>query len=251
MTRETAPEAIDNLQRRKLELDVEIHALEREKDEASKERLQTARKAISQVDEELAPLVAAYENEKSRGDEVNKTRKKIEELKAKADEAERRYAKFPFHATPKWLICRILRYDLATASDLRYYALPDLQNRLESLLAKQGEEEKPSLGGADTVTSEQIAEIVARWTSIPVTRLMSTEKDKLLRMEKILSEGVVGQPEAVKAVANAIRLSRSGLGNAQRPIASFLMAGPSGTGKTLLSKTVGSDHPDIKSFATY
>lgn len=93
-------------------------------------------------------------------------------------------------------------------------------------------------GGDDSVTPEQIAEIVARWTSIPVTRLMSTEKEKLLRMEKILAQNVVGQPEAVRAVANAIRLSRSGLGNAQRPIASFLMAGPSGTGKTLLSKTV-------------
>lgn len=92
VTRETAPETIDKLQRRKLELEVEIHALEREKDEASKERLHVARKAIAQVDEELAPLVAAYENEKSRGDEVNKTRKKIDELKAKADEAERRYA---------------------------------------------------------------------------------------------------------------------------------------------------------------
>jgi ATP-dependent Clp protease ATP-binding subunit ClpB len=91
VTRETAPEAIDKLQRRKLELEVEIHALEREKDAASKERLQVARKAIAQVDEELAPLVAAYENEKSRGDEVNNIRKKIDELKAKADEAERRY----------------------------------------------------------------------------------------------------------------------------------------------------------------
>lgn len=93
-------------------------------------------------------------------------------------------------------------------------------------------------GDTDTVTPEQIAEIVARWTNIPVTRLMSTEKDKLLRMEKILAEQVVGQPEAVKAVANAIRLSRSGLRNEQRPIASFLFAGPSGTGKTLMSKTV-------------
>jgi ATP-dependent Clp protease ATP-binding subunit ClpB len=91
VTRETAPEAIDKLQRRKLELDVEIHALEREKDAASKERLQAARKAIAQVDEQLDPLVAAYENEKSRGDEVNKIRKKIDELKAKAEEAERRY----------------------------------------------------------------------------------------------------------------------------------------------------------------
>jgi ATP-dependent Clp protease ATP-binding subunit ClpB len=137
------------------------------------------------------------------------------------------------------MISAFFRYDLTAASDLRYYALPELQQRLESLLAKQADEEKSGVeGAADTVTPEQIAEIVARWTSIPVTRLMSTEKEKLLRMEKILSENVVGQPEAVRAVANAIRLSRSGLGNAQRPIASFLMAGPSGTGKTLLSKTV-------------
>ena len=92
VTRETAPEAIDKLQRQKLELEVEIHALEREKDDASKERLQVARKVIAEVDEKLAPLVAAYENEKSRGDEVNKIRKRIDELKAKADEAERRYA---------------------------------------------------------------------------------------------------------------------------------------------------------------
>ena len=97
VTRETAPEAIDKLQRRKLELEVEIHALEREKDAASKERLQVARKAIAQVDEELAPLVAAYENEKSRGDEVNNIRKKIDELKAKADDAERRYEGRIFH----------------------------------------------------------------------------------------------------------------------------------------------------------
>jgi ATP-dependent Clp protease ATP-binding subunit ClpB len=130
------------------------------------------------------------------------------------------------------------RYDLQTASDLRYYALPDLQTRLQKLEAKKASEEEAGGGGTDVVTPEQIAEIVGRWTSIPVTRLMSTEKEKLLRMEKVLAESVVGQPEAVKAVANAIRLSRSGLGNAARPIASFLMAGPSGTGKTLLSKTV-------------
>jgi len=132
-----------------------------------------------------------------------------------------------------------IRYDLEAASDLRYYALPELQSRLEQLLAKKTVEEASGQPDSDTVTSEQIAEIVARWTAIPVTRLMSTEKEKLLKMDKILAQSVVGQPEAVKAVANAIRLSRSGLGNSNRPIASFLMAGPSGTGKTLLSKTVG------------
>lgn len=132
----------------------------------------------------------------------------------------------------------ITRYDLQTASDLRYYALPELKSRLEQLLAKKEEEEANGQPGSDTVTPEQIAEIVARWTAIPVTRLMSTEKEKLLKLDRALAQSVVGQPEAVKAVANAIRLSRSGLGHPNRPIASFLMAGPSGTGKTLLSKTV-------------
>lgn len=89
------------------------------------------------------------------------------------------------------------------------------------------------------MTPEQIAEIVAKWTNIPVTRLITSEKEKLLRMEKVLAGNVVGQPEAVKALANAIRLSRSGLSNPNRPVASFLMAGPSGTGKTLMAKTVG------------
>lgn len=94
MTRETEPEAIDKLQRRKLELEVEIHALEREKDQASKDRLKIARKAIADVDDELQPLKAAYENEKQRGNEINVVRRKIDELKAKAEEAERRYVIF-------------------------------------------------------------------------------------------------------------------------------------------------------------
>jgi ATP-dependent Clp protease ATP-binding subunit ClpB len=131
-------------------------------------------------------------------------------------------------------------YDLATASDIRYYALPDLQARLEKLEAKKQAEDAAAGGGTDTVGPDQIAEIVAKWTNIPVTRLVTTEREKLLRLEKVLSEHVVGQQDAVKAVANAVRLSRSGLSNPNRPIASFLMAGPSGTGKTQMAKTVSS-----------
>jgi ATP-dependent Clp protease ATP-binding subunit ClpB len=127
-------------------------------------------------------------------------------------------------------------------NDFAFLDMTQLPCRIYDIMPCQTEDEKSGLRGPDTVSPEQIAKIVARWTSIPVTRLMSTEKEKLLRMEKILSESVVGQPEAVKAVANAIRLSRCGLGNAQRPVASFFLAGPTGTGKTLLSKTVGVDY---------
>ena len=114
--------------------------------------------------------------------------------------------------------------------------MPDLQARLDTLEAKKAAEDAGS--GADSVTPDQIADIVAKWTNIPVTRLLTTEKEKLLRLEKVLAEHVIGQSDAVKAVANAIRLSRSGLANPNRPVASFLMAGPSGTGKTLMAKTV-------------
>lgn len=167
------------------------------------------------MDDQLQPLQAAYEEENHRGDEINTVRRRIDELKAKGDDAEH-------------------RYDLSTVSDLKYCAIPELRSRLAQLEARKAEE--PADAGKDTVTPDQIAGIVARWTSIPVTKPMNTEKEKLLRMEKTLAESVVGQPEAVKTVANVICLSRSGLRNTSRPIASFLFADPSGTGKTLMTR---------------
>ncbi|ORX36608.1 putative heat shock protein [Kockovaella imperatae] len=214
VARETRPEAIDILERKKLGLEVEIHALEREKDQASKERLETAKKAIAQVEDELGPLKKAYENEKNLSDEINELRRRIDELRSKADEAER-------------------RYDLATAADIRYQAIPQRESKLRDLEAKEAER-----GAGAEVTPEMIAEVVARSTGIPVTNLVESEKSKLLRMEKLIAKRVIGQPEATRSVSNAIRLSRSGLSDSNKPIASFLLVGPSGTGKTLLAKTI-------------
>ncbi|KAK4687551.1 ATP-dependent Clp protease ATP-binding subunit ClpB, partial [Tremellales sp. Uapishka_1] len=215
VARETRPEALDELERKKVGLEVEIHALEREKDQASKDRLETAKRAVAEVEDQLGPLKREYENEKHSGDEINALRKKIDELKSKAEEATR-------------------KYDLATAADIRYHSIPDRERKLKELEEKEAE--RGSVG--QQVTPEMIAEVVGRWTGIPVSRLVETEKQKLLRLEKLISKKVIGQPEAVKAVANAIRLNRSGLSNQNRPIASFLLVGPSGTGKTLLAKTL-------------
>ena len=219
VARETVPEQVDQLQRSKLQLEVAIHALERESDKDSKQNLEEARKALAEIDEELKPLQASHEASKRRDDEINEARRKVEELTAKADAAER-------------------RYDLATSSDIRFYAIPDLQKKIESMEQKKSEDDERDGQTTSVVTPDQIGEVVSRWTGVPATRIQTTEKEKLLKLEKLLGKQVVGQPEAVRSVSNAIRLSRSGLSNASRPIASFLFCGPSGTGKTLLSKSL-------------
>ncbi|KXL45659.1 hypothetical protein M433DRAFT_63645 [Acidomyces richmondensis BFW] len=226
VARESQPEIIDNMDRKLRQLEIEIHALEREKDEASKARLKEAKAEKANVEEELKPLREKYESEKERSREIQEQKIKLDQLKNKQQEAER-------------------TRDLQTASDLKYYAIPDVENRIEQLeqQKKLAEQEANQRGGhgdnlvADAVGPDQINEIVARWTGIPVTRLKTTEKEKLLQMEKVLSAQVVGQREAVTAVANAIRLQRSGLSNPGQP-PSFLFCGPSGTGKTLLTKAL-------------
>ncbi|KTW26345.1 ATP-dependent chaperone ClpB [Pneumocystis carinii B80] len=225
VARDSAPEELDSLERQLRQLQVEIHALEREKDNLSKERLAKARLEMENVEEKLMPLRERFQIEKQRVNDIQKAKKKLDELKAKAVDAER-------------------RMDLQTAADLTYYAIPDLQKRIEDLEALKAKADAemieksncPNLLLTDIVTIDQINEIVSRWTGIPVTRLTLSEKEKLLKMEKTLTQFVIGQKEAVKAVANAIRLNRSGLSNPNQPIASFLFCGPSGTGKTLLTK---------------
>jgi ATP-dependent Clp protease ATP-binding subunit ClpA len=225
VARESQPEILDNMERKLRQLEIEIHALAREKDDASKSRLAEARAEKANVEEELKPLRESYESEKSRAQEQ---KIKLDQLKTKQQEAER-------------------TRDLSTASDLKYYAIPDVEHRIEELEFQKAMAEKEEAirrgpdGGealiADAVGPDQINEIVGRWTGIPVTRLRTTEKEKLLQMETVLGQQVIGQEEAVTSVSNAIRLQRSGLANPGQP-PSFLFCGPSGTGKTLLTKAL-------------
>jgi ATP-dependent Clp protease ATP-binding subunit ClpB len=228
VTRESQPEVLDSLERKLRQLQIEIHALEREKDEAAQARLREAKAEAANVQEELRPLREKYESEKHRSKDLQEAKIKLESLRNKLAEAER-------------------NRDFQTASDLKYYAIPDCESRIHTLEEekKQSELEMATRRGSfaetplitDAVGPDQINEIVARWTGIPVTRLRTTEKEKLLNMEKVLSDIVVGQKEAVVSVSNAIRLQRSGLANPNQP-PSFLFCGPSGTGKTLLTKAL-------------
>lgn len=227
VARESQPEIIDSLERRLRQLKIEIHALSREKDEASKTRLQQAKQDAANVEDELRPLREKYESERKRGKDIQEAKMKLDQLKVKMEDASR-------------------VGDTARAADLQYYAIPEQEatiKRLEkdkaaadaALHATSGDS-----GGSmitDIVGPDQINEIVSRWTGIPVTRLKTSEKDKLLKMEQALGKIVVGQKEAVQAVSNAIRLQRSGLSNPNQP-PSFLFCGPSGTGKTLLTKAL-------------
>jgi ATP-dependent Clp protease ATP-binding subunit ClpB len=225
--RESQPEALDNMERRLRQLEIEIHALNRESDPASIERLEVAKKEAANVKEELEPLRLHYEQEKERSRDIQEAKIKLDQLKVKREEAER-------------------SGDLQTASDLGYYAIPDtkaLIARLETQKNQAAAEQHERMGSigevtvTDAVGPDQINAIVARSTGIPVTRLRASEKEKILHMEQQLQKIVVGQREAVKSVSNAIRLQRSGLGNPNQP-PSFLFCGPSGTGKTLLTKAL-------------
>ena len=222
---DSQPEIIDKLQRQKLQLEVEELALSREKDAASKERLARVRKKLKRVKAELGPLLERLNKEKATVLEIQKFRQKLERLKAKLVKAQR-------------------ERDMGLAADLQYEAIPDVRARIKRLEARDREEKKQNTENrllSEVVLPDKIAEIVARWTGIPVDRLRQTQRERLLKLGARLHERVVGQNEAVDAVAEAILRSRAGLSARNRPTGSFLFLGPTGVGKTELAKALAAE----------
>ncbi len=215
MALESAPEEIDALERKKLQLEIEREALKKEKDPDSQERLKAIEAEIQKLSEEIAKLRAEWEKEREILRKLREAQHRLDEVRREIELAER-------------------QYDLNRAAELRYGELPKLEAEVEALSEK--------LRGARfvrlEVTEEDIAEIVSRWTGIPVSKLLEGEREKLLRLEEELHKRVVGQDEAIKAVADAIRRARAGLKDPNRPIGSFLFLGPTGVGKTELAKTL-------------
>ncbi|MCE9658012.1 MAG: ATP-dependent chaperone ClpB [Burkholderiales bacterium] len=218
---DSKPEAIDKLDRRLIQLQIERASVLKEKDEASKRRRELIEEEIARLQREIADLNEIWKAEKAAAqgsahllEDIDRTRSQIEELKRKGD------------------------YD--KVAELQYGKLPELERKLKEAQAgeqKKGAEKRPQLLRT-MVGAEEIAEVVARATGIPVSKLMQGERDKLLQMEARLHERVVGQDEAIAAVANAIRRSRSGLSDPNRPTGSFLFLGPTGVGKTELCKAL-------------
>ena len=215
---DSMPTELDELSRKIMQLEIEEAALKKESDKLSEEHLKEIQKIIADDREQFKKLKAKWEKEKDSIKNVQRIRGEIEELNAQMERAER-------------------DYDLNKAAELKYGKLPKLKEELEHA-EKEMEERKASGLLRDRVTEDEIARIVGRWTGIPVSRLMEGEREKLLRLEDILHQRVIGQDEAVTTVSNAILRTRAGLKDPSKPIGSFLFLGPTGVGKTELAKAL-------------
>jgi ATP-dependent Clp protease ATP-binding subunit ClpB len=216
---DSMPMEIDVLDRRAKQLEIEKAALQKETDRVSRDRLERIEEELASLHEEMDGMKAHWEQEKRAIDRLRALKAEIEQAKGEAERAER-------------------DGDLAKAAELRYGRLVELQKELESSNEQLAELQRDRKFLKEEVDEEDIAEVVSRWTGIPVSKLMEGEVEKLIHMEEGLHARVVGQDEAVEAVANAIRRARSGLGDPNRPIGSFIFLGPTGVGKTELARAL-------------
>lgn len=224
---DSQPEEIDRLQRLHLRLEIEATALGKETDSSSQARLAKVRSELAAVDEQLGPLIARHQTEKGRLDELRVLNNKLDELRVKAADAER-------------------RHDLALAADLKYYAIPELLKKIADVTEQEKQRrhdpaEETNKMLTDLITEEKISQVVARWTGIPVNKLSEGQSQRLLKLCDRLKERVIGQDDAIISVSEAILRSRSGLGRTTQPIGSFLFLGPTGVGKTELAKALAGE----------
>ncbi len=216
---DSMPTELDEINRKIVQLEIEEAALKKESDSISKEHLAEIQKELSELHEKFNAMKAKWENEKTDISAVQKLREEIETVNGDIEKAER-------------------EYDLNKAAELKYGRLPQLQKQLAELEQKANDNIGSDRLLRDNVTEEEIAEIVCRWTGIPVSKLMQGEKEKILHLDEMLHKRVIGQDEAVTKVSEAILRSRAGIQDPDRPIGSFLFLGPTGVGKTELAKAL-------------
>ncbi len=216
---DSKPESIDRLDRRLIQLKIEHQALKKEKDKASKQRLAKLNEEIGQLEKQLADLNEIWRAEKASVQDSSKIKEELEQSRLAMEAAHR-------------------AGDLERMAKLQYEKIPKLEQQLAAANSVEQPQKMQLL--RNSVTEEEIAEVVSKWTGIPITKMLEGERDKLLRMETAIHKRVIGQDEAVQTVANAIRRSRAGLSDPSRPNGSFLFLGPTGVGKTELSKALAS-----------
>ncbi len=215
---DSKPEALDKLDRRLIQLKIEREALKKESDEASKKRLADLEKSISKAEKEYADLADIWKAEKAELQGSAQIKEALETAKLELEKARR-------------------ASDLTRMSEIQYGRIPELEKQLAAATSGEAKQNEPTLV-RNKVTDEEIAEVVSKWTGIPVSKMLEGEREKLLAMESALQKRVIGQAEAVKVISNAIRRARAGLSDPRRPTGSFLFLGPTGVGKTELCKAL-------------
>ncbi len=216
---DSMPAEIDSVQRRMTQLQIEQEALKKERDNASAVRLVNVKKELAELEETTTAMRAQWQREKEVIDQLRKTQPDMERLRTEAETAQR-------------------KGDLGKAAEIRYGKLPELERKVDDLRKQLAKVQEKTSYLREEVTDQDIAAIIAKWTGVPVSKMLQGEMEKLLHIEEGLSKRVVGQKDAIIAVANAVRRSRAGLGDEKRPIGSFLFLGPTGVGKTELARAL-------------